>query len=249
MIAHSGGICTVNSGQLRPLAARALAKYPQAEAAIWGAVGLVLSGAVQPLAPSPLFRDDRWRVDGAVCSIRGGSCDCGAADAVQADGGPLCVHRLAAMFARLVHQAHGARHGRLAELLAGAMGKGLRLYVRVGFTYDTRREQENTVTGFFVEGDQVVTFGHGDQFTFTFAELAGELFAAGYMLERKGQNGGGSSAWRNEVWYLAPAQVSASSTAGDLSIQAATHAGLAAADPAGFVPRRLQVARMGQGGV
>lgn len=226
--------------QIRSVVDRAVAKFPAAAVAAREAGALVMAGQVQPLAPSPLFRDDRWAVDGVVCSIRGGRCDCGGQDALQVDGGPLCVHRLAAMFARLLHKAHGARLDALADVLAQAGGGALRLYVRVWFTYDTRVEQRNTVTGYFVEGGTVRDLGKDDQFDFTFDQLAGELFAAGYMLQGKGQNGGGSSAWRNEVWYVVPAQAGA-------ELMAATHAGAAAADPAGFVPRRLQLGRMAQG--
>jgi hypothetical protein len=204
------------------------------------AAGLLAEGKVQPLAPSPLFRDDRWNVDGVVCSIRGGRCDCGQDAPLDDNGGPLCVHRLGAMFARLHHKAQGARCPRLEDILRLGQGQDLRLYVRVWFTWDTRQEQGNEVTGYF-EGQQVVNLGKADRFRFTFDELAGELFAAGYMLQRKGQQAGGSAAWRNEVWYFAPAVAQA----GDL--MAATHAGAAAAAPAGFVSRRLQVARMGQG--
>ena len=227
-----------SADQIRPLVERVAAKYPAARSAAVDAFGLLLAGQVQPLAPTPLFRDDRWRAGGVVCSIKGQRCECGAAVAQDDNGGPLCQHRLAAMFARILHKAHGARCPRLEDVLRLGQGAGLRLYVRVMFTYDVREEQGNVCTGYFVEGGTVQRFEDwGDQFRFTFDELAGELFAAGYMLGKKAKMAGGSAAWRNEAWDLVPAQAG-------VDLMAATHAGAAAANPAGFVPRRVQVGRM-----
>lgn len=236
----SGPELTFSSDQIRPLVERVAAKYPAARSAAVDAFGLLLAGQVQPLAPTPLFRDDRWRVDGVVCSIRGGRCECGQDAVLDDNGGPLCSHRLAAMFARILHKTHGARCPRLEDVLSLGQGAGLRLYVRVMFTYDVKEEQGNVCTGFHADGGTVQRFEEwGDQFRFTFGELAGELFAAGYMLGSKMKMAGGSAAWRNEAWDLVPAQAG-------VDLMAATHAGAAAANPAGLVPRRAQVARMGR---
>lgn len=152
-------------------------------------------------------------------SIEGG-CQCpdSRGDAPTHNGKPLCFHRLAAMF---VHKLAQEKIDRLATIFTEAQALGcadVRMRVRVGYTYDRKKAQANTITGAIAYGDgrRWQTFEPAGEYAevnaahveteipVTFAELHAALAKAGWRYETKNKAAGGFTTYGNEVWYFVP---------------------------------------------
>ncbi len=145
-----------------------------------------------------------------------GGCPCVDAHtaAPKYNGKPLCYHRIAAMMA---HKLAQGRIERLASIFRQADELGadeVRLRVRVGFTYNRKTEQGNTITGWIVPGqgriwqtleaptEYAEINGLETEIAVTFAELEAALNSAGYRFETKIGAAGGYVTYANEVWYF-----------------------------------------------
>jgi hypothetical protein len=116
---------------------------------------------------------DYWRVDGHVCSLKGG-CDCVDGGApIDPNGRKLCKHRLAVMFVRKMQDDHG-----LVAIMRGVKGDRLALTVQVLYADNGR---QYTINAYRSDGVETV-FPYEERLRFTESEFSAALRICGWGL-------------------------------------------------------------------
>ena len=140
------------------------------------AAELVVKQQVQQIEASS-GKKDLWRVGDHTCSISSGNCTCLDELAPLDDkGGKLCKHRIAAMFAFKLRQAHG-----IEAVLRSASGNQVTLIVQVLFTDHGR---QYTLSGWRSQG-QTATLEYAERIRFTEREFSDALAAAGWGMTQR----------------------------------------------------------------
>lgn len=210
---------------LQQYAEDARAAFPAIQERSTKAVEIVYNSRIRRLDPAPVSGHDRWQADGSSgntyeVSVQGGYCTCPDAqhNHVPQDPayhGPLCKHRLAAMYmVKLGLSGNASADVLIARLMAEAEAE-VRLYVRERWTGTTAKTAGAGWMAYRVDGGpqvdlpEVLDVGVGGH---AFWQAIAD---AGWTRTGKAASHGGQ-----HIWTLQPEKTSASAEDEDRALWA-----------------------------